>query len=318
MAGILTVTPNPAVDVTYSVDRQTLGETVRVRGVDRRPGGKGLNVARVLRQLGRDVAAVHPLGGDAGHWIAEALAHEGLPAVTSPIAGETRTTVTVVDGITHPTLLAEPGPALTDVEWDALTAAVQASLQPGDWVVVAGSFPPEATDAHCTGLIAGVRDRGGRVLVDTSGPLLLVAADAGADVVKANAQEVREATRDDETSRALARLGRGGSLVVLSRGSDGLLLRRPDGSIREQTGLPGMTGNPTGAGDAATAGFLAAVADGRHDEAALAWAAIAGAAAVLRPVAGEIDLDRLSDLCVRAGLPPTALRPDPESKRKSP
>ena len=124
MAGITVLTPNPAVDVTYRVPRQSLGETVRVESVVRRPGGKGLNVVRVLRSLGHDAVAVQPLGGDAGRWLLDQLTAEGVRSRAVEIPGQTRTTVAVVDGLTHPTLYAEPGPVVDDAAWDRVAAAV--------------------------------------------------------------------------------------------------------------------------------------------------------------------------------------------------
>ncbi|MGP3533506.1 1-phosphofructokinase family hexose kinase [Microbacterium sp. RD1] len=318
MARIVTLTPNPAVDITYTVDRQVLGETVRVRDVQRRPGGKGINVARVARALGRDVTTVHPLGGDSGRWIERALHADGIPARYCAIAGETRSTVAVVDGISHPTMLSEPGPALTDAEWEALLTMVAGCSGPGDWVVVAGSFSPGTDGLRLDRLISAVRRRGARVLVDTSGPLLRTAADAGADVVKANENEVQDVVGSGDTSHALARLGGAGSRVVMSRGAQGLLLREPDGAVFERTAVPDVAGNPTGAGDAATAGLVAALTDGHDVDTALAWAAVLGAAAVLHPVAGEIDAARIPDLCARIGLPP-AMSPLPtHPERTSP
>lgn len=314
---ILTVTPNPAVDVTYTVARQELGETVRVADVQRRPGGKGLNVARVLRALGREVATLQPLGGDTGRWIARELVAAGLPVVPNAIAADTRTTVAVVDGILHPTLLAEPGPPLTEDEWTALAAGLSASVEAGDWVVIAGSFPRHATPAHLGLLVEAAHARGARVLVDTSGELLRAAVDVGADVVKANEAEIADATGLTDRDAALAALGHAGATVMMSRGARGAVLRTREGSIHHRDAVPRIDGNPTGAGDAATAGLVAALADGHDAHTALAWASLCGAAAVLSPVAGEIPAGALADLAARIGfagpspLPPSSDRSTP-------
>ncbi|RIJ54794.1 1-phosphofructokinase, partial [Clavibacter lycopersici] len=140
------LTPNPAIDVTYRVERQLVGETVRVQRAERRPGGKGLNVVRVLRALGVDATSVQPLGGASGDWIRGQLMSAGIASVTVPAPGATRTTVAVVDDIAHPTLLAEPGDPLDDRAWTGLEDAVRRHCEPGGYLVVAGSFPP-ATDA---------------------------------------------------------------------------------------------------------------------------------------------------------------------------
>jgi 1-phosphofructokinase family hexose kinase len=317
MARLLTVTPNPAIDVTYTVPRQVLGETVRVSDVQRRPGGKGLNVARIIRALGREVRTLQPLGGDAGRWIADALEAAGLPVIPCSVSAPSRTTVAIVDGISHPTLYAEPGAGLSRAEWDALTSALRTAAGPGDWVVIAGSFPPGASAEDLAGLIRAVHARGARVAVDTSGPLLLVAAEAGADIVKANESEILEATGAADRDAALGALGRRGATVIMSLGSRGMLLREPTGEVHHRAAVPGVEGNPTGAGDAATAGFLLARAEGHDAATALVWATLCGAAAVLNPVAGEIDAAVIPGLAERAGLPPASPLPLPSERSTS-
>lgn len=315
---ILTVTPNPAVDVTYTVGRQEIGSTVRVSDVQRRPGGKGLNVARVLRSLGRDVATLQPLGGDTGAWIERELTASGMPVIACTITATTRTTVAVVDGVAHPTLFAEAGPALSAAEWSDLAGALTEAVEPGDWVVIAGSFPPGSTPADLQLLVHAARARQARVAVDTSGALLLAAAESGATLVKANESEIAEATGIGDRDAALAALGRGGATVMMSLGADGALLRTPGGRTHRRGAVTGVDGNPTGAGDAATAGLVAALADERDAEVALAWAAVCGAAAVLSPVAGEIDVHALRDLAARAGLPLDDLPFSPSPDRSIP
>ncbi|MFS0732268.1 hexose kinase [Microbacterium sp. 1P10UB] len=302
MARFVAVTPNPAVDVTYRVDRQLIGETVRVRDVARRAGGKGVNVARVLHALGRDVVAVAPLGGDAGEGLGRELTADGIPVRATPIDGDTRFTIAVVDDIAHPTLLAEPGPAWTTSLWEALCGAVGDVVGQDDWVVIAGSFPPGTPPDATATLVGAARSRGARVVVDTSGPHLLAAADAGADVVKANAEEVRTATGCADVRDAAVRLAARGALVVVSLGADGLLVRDPDGTVSRHPAVAEVAGNPTGAGDAATAGLVAALSDGRDIGTAAGWAAVAGAAAVLHPLAGAVDPADLLTLAHRADV----------------
>jgi 1-phosphofructokinase family hexose kinase len=307
---ILIVTPNPAVDVTYRVARQRVGTTQRVLDVARRPGGKGLNVGRVLDAVGIPSRAVLPLGAAAGRWIADGLDALGLAHVDIAVTGETRTTVTVVDDVEHPTMFGEPGPEVTTDEWIAVTDVIGQQLD-GDveFLVVSGSLPHRADPGVVADWVAAARMRGVPSLVDCPGGALLAAADAGATICKPNRDELLEATgADDERSGALQLLDRGAGTVVVSRGADGLAAHTRTG-VTEVRAVPGVSGNPTGAGDAATAGLLAALlrgsADGptspttptptpstpRVDHAALRSAAAFGAAAVLRPVAGEVDVD---------------------------
>ncbi|UWD79087.1 1-phosphofructokinase family hexose kinase [Curtobacterium flaccumfaciens] len=316
---ILVVTPNPAVDVTYRVSEQRIGETQRVLEVQRRPGGKGLNVGRVLAATGVPTHAVLPLGGDGGRWITHALDDLGLVHTDVAVRGETRTTVTVVDDLAHPTMFGEPGPVLSPDEWDTVTAAVETLLDgdvgraggaagapPAVALVVSGSLPRDSDPAVVARWVTAARHRGVLSVVDCSGAALLAAASAGATVCKPNREELLEATgTDDERSGALRLLGLGATVVVVSRGSDGIAAHTA-AHVLEVPAVPGVSGNPTGAGDAATAGLVGVLvevlvgaglpaSDGSVpalDDAtllrALRSAAAHGAAAVLQPVAGAV------------------------------
>ncbi|WP_433952976.1 1-phosphofructokinase family hexose kinase [Curtobacterium flaccumfaciens] len=320
---ILVVTPNPAVDVTYRVAEQRIGETQRVLEVQRRPGGKGLNVGRVLAATGVPTHAVLPLGGDGGRWIAHALDDLGLAHTDVAVRGETRTTVTVVDDLAHPTMFGEPGPVLSSDEWDAITTAVETLLD-GDVgrtggadgaagapvaaaLVVSGSLPRDTDPTVVARWVTTARRRGVLSVVDCSGTALLAAASAGATVCKPNREELLEATgTDDERSGALRLLGLGATVVMVSRGSDGIAAHTAE-HVLEVPAVPGVSGNPTGAGDAATAGLVGVLVDvlvgaglpgpdggvPAPDDAtlfrALRSAAAHGAAAVLQPVAGVVD-----------------------------
>ncbi len=310
---ILIVTPNPAVDVTYRVEEQRIGETERVLDVARRPGGKGINVGRVLAGAGIESHAVLPLGGSSGQWIADALDALGLGHSDVAVTGETRTTVTVVDDRAHPTMLGEPGPVVTRAEWSAVTSTVERALARGDVdaLVVAGSLPRGTEPAVVASWVTTARAHGVPSLVDCSGEALLAAADAGATVCKPNRSELLAATgADDERQGALRLLGRGAAVVVVSRGPDGIAAHTADGVV-EVPAVADVSGNPTGAGDAATAGLLAALVRRPDptagpaspaaaavrvtvDVAALRSAAAYGAAAVLSPVAGEVDPDAVA------------------------
>ncbi len=292
MARIVVVTPNPAIDVTYTVAWQTIGETHRVHQVARRPGGKGVNVARALAMLGHDPIALLPLGGVAGEWMSAAIAGLGLELIAFPISGETRTTVAVVDARHHPTLFAEAGPELSGGEVDALRDSIGAACADADLLVVAGSLPPGIAADEVGEWVDAAHSHGALALVDAGGPALLAAARAGADILKPNESELLEATGTGTVAAGIAALaGVGARTVIVSRGATGIVAVDGDGTRFETPAIPRVDGNPTGAGDAATAGVASAVLDGLSMPETLRRAAAMGAAAVLRPVAGEIDLD---------------------------
>lgn len=299
MARVVVVTPNPAVDVTYAVSDQAPGETHRVLSVERRPGGKGINVARALLALGHEPVNVLPLGGASGDWIRAELASLGLAVSVTTVAGLTRTCVAVTDPHGHPTVYNEPGPSVDAAEWDALLADTARLLDGASMLIVSGSLPT-GTDAAIVGsLVAAATAAGVPALLDVSGPSLLAAARAGADILKPNAEELLGATGESTVDAAIAAVrALGARLVVVSRGTDGIVAVG-DGAAGHAgvdgrsavDAVPGVVGNPTGAGDAATAGLAAALLDGLAVPDALRHAAALGAAAVLRPVAGEVDLD---------------------------
>jgi tagatose 6-phosphate kinase len=300
---IVVVTPNPAVDVTYRVAEQRIGETQRVLDVARHPGGKGLNVGRVLAATGVATHAVLPLGETPGRWISDALDDLGLDHTDVVVSGTTRTTVTVVDDVAHPTMFGEPGPVLTGSEWDAVAAAVDGLLGRHDAtaLVVSGSLPGGAAPDVVARWVATAHEYGVLSVVDCSGSALLAAASAGATVCKPNREELLEATgAADERTAALRLLERGAGVVVVSRGAHGIAAHTTD-RVLEVPAVPGVSGNPTGAGDAATAGLVGALVRAGDQQSAgapfaddtllraLRSAAAHGAAAVLRPVAGEVD-----------------------------
>jgi tagatose 6-phosphate kinase len=271
---IVTVTPNLALDVTYELPELRPGHAHRVRAVGSRAGGKGVNVARVLRSLGHEVMVLGLAGGPTGDAVREDLDAAGLPHDLVPCAGETRRTVTVVaDG--EATLLREPGPVIAPDEW----AALEARIPEADVLVVSGSLPP-GVDGEAVARLAA---RDVPVIVDTSGEALRRSAPY-AWAVKPNAEELAAATGTDDPVAGARMLG--ARTVVVSMGADGLLAVTGD-EVHRVAPPRVVTGNPTGAGDAVVAALAAGA--GSPWPALLADAAALSAAAVLAPLAGSYD-----------------------------
>lgn len=299
---IITVTPNPALDLTWHVAEIVPGGTHRADTGQVRAGGKGLNVARVAHAEGAAVTAVTTAGGATGAELAEELAAAGVPHVLVPVAASTRRSVALVDeALGDTTIVNERGIAPTDAEWQALKDAVSAALAAdaaSRVLVISGSLPPGSPDDLLPSLIALGREAGATVIADTSGPALLAAADAGASVLKPNEHELREATGlDDPLAGARELLRRGAELVLLSLGAEGMLAVTAGDVVRARLDTP-LAGNPTGAGDAAVAACAVLIDAGITDpEQILRRATSWSAAAVLMSLAGEIhpswpDLER--------------------------
>ncbi|MFB8188923.1 1-phosphofructokinase family hexose kinase [Microbacterium sp. NPDC055988] len=288
---ILTVTPNPALDLTWHVDRLREGGTHRADAGVARAGGKGLNVARVAYAEGADVLAITTMGGRVGEEFASELGASGVPHALVPVAAETRRSIAVVDeSAGDTTIINERGVNPTDSEWADLLAEVVERLPTAKVLVVSGSVPPDAPDSLVPMLIAVGKDAGIPVIADTSGPALLRAADAGADVLKPNAAELVEATGiADPVEGARSLIARGAELVLLSLGADGMLAVTASDLVHARLDEP-LAGNPTGAGDAGVAACAVLYAAGERDpEQILRRATAWSAAAVLTPLAGDIS-----------------------------
>jgi hypothetical protein len=312
---ILTVTPNPALDLTWRVDRLIEGGTHRADAGAARAGGKGLNVARVAHAEGADVLAITTTGGRVGQEFAAELRGSGVPHALVPVVAETRRSIAVVDeSLGDTTIINERGSNPTDPEWAALLAEVVERLPGTRVLVVSGSVPPGAPDSLLPMLIAVGRDAGVPVIVDTSGPALLRAADAGATVLKPNAAELVEATGiTDPVAGARSLIARGTELVLLSLGAEGMLAVTASALVHARLDEP-LAGNPTGAGDAGVAACAVLYAEGVRDpEQILRRATAWSAAAVLTPLAGDIS-PRWTELEQQLLLS----YPDPASFRKDP
>ena len=287
---ILTVTLNPALDLTYTVDALVPHTTHRVRSVAERAGGKGLNVARVLDAAGEPVLATGLLGGPTGAAVQTLAAAAGLPTAFVPIAAETRRTVSIVDG-TDATGLWEPGPLVSADEWAGFVDRYADLLTVARVVTLSGSLPAGLPgDAYAT-LIRLARDRGVPAVLDTSGEPLRHGVAAGPDLIKPNADELAALLGPRPGVAAIrGLLETGCRAVVVSRGHRGLLAVTGAGSW--QAAPPAaVTGNPTGAGDACVAALARGLRDRTPWPELLADAVALSAAAVAAPVAGAVDAE---------------------------
>lgn len=304
---IVTVTPNPALDVTYAVERLVPHRSHRVLEVHEMAGGKGLNVASVLTSQGQPVLAVGLVGGATGDRLRADLDARGIRhcLVTSPV--ETRRTVTVVsraDG--EATAFNEPGAPCAPGQWESVIEHTgRVLVEHGAAVLVAsGSVPAGFPPDGYAQLVEHGRAAGCRVVLDASRDALLGGVAAGPDVVKPNRDELAEVTGNhDPVAGARLLQGRGARDVLVSLGPDGMVWVPARGPVLWAALGHCLRGNPTGAGDAAVAAVAAGLLAGESPEQLLRQAVAWSAAAVLQPVAGVVaadDIARLgSDVTIR-------------------
>ncbi|WP_055484038.1 1-phosphofructokinase family hexose kinase [Streptomyces sp. WMMB 322] len=309
---ILTVTLNTALDLTYRVPRLHAHDSHQVREVVQRPGGKGLNVARVLAALGHASVVTGFAGGLTGSELRELLAGErNIEDRLVATSGSTRRTVGVVDesggGSTQ---FNEPGPHISPEEWSAFRETYARLLHEDgvEAVALCGSLPPGVPVGAYAQLTRDAHAAGVPVVLDTSGEPLRRGLAARPDLVKPNAVELAGITGTTEPLRAArAAQRRGAHSVAASLGPDGMLLVTPDGTW--QAGPPrSFAGNPTGAGDSAVAGLLSGMVEELPWPERLARAVALSAATVRAPTAGEFDeqvhADLLSEVTVEESSEP--------------
>jgi 1-phosphofructokinase len=284
---IVTLTPNPSLDRALHLDHLAPGEVNRAAATHLHPGGKGINVSRAL--AAHDVAsrAVLPSGGPDGAQVVALLAAQGVDARPVPVAGDTRSNITLTESSGATTKINAPGPPLDAEEVAALLAAVEAEVAAGAVAVVAAGSLPAGVDDD---FFARVADLGARhdvpVVLDTSGaPFAAAVAHGGLALVKPNDEELAElaghdlVTVGDVLDAAGAVRAAGTDTVLVSLGAHGALLVAEGGSW--WAGGPALVPVSTvGAGDSTLAGYLARAGDPPERlRRAVAW----GRAAVLLP-----------------------------------
>lgn len=285
---IFTLTLNPVLDLEYRVDRIRMGEIHRSAPVRADWGGKGLNVSRVLRVLGVDSTAVGFAGGYTGKRLEEGLRSAGVQTDLIWVRGETRTNVSIVgaagaaDG--DYIKVNEPGPAVEAEDVARLLDRIRDLTGPGDSWVMSGSLTRGVPGDFYAAAIRQVKERGGRVLLDTSGDALRAGCGAGPELVKPNAEEAAEMTGlrvgspGEAIAAARAIAASGPAKVVISLGAQGAVAVDGQKSWFAHP-LQVKAANPVGAGDALVAGLAAGwIQDGLMPE-LLRWGSACGASA---------------------------------------
>jgi 6-phosphofructokinase 2 len=317
MARIVTLTMNPAVDVSTSVDRVEPVRKLRCGAGRRDPGGGGINVGRVANRLGAEVTAVYPAGGFVGRLLERLVEAEGVKSVAVPVQAETREDFTVLDEATGQQYrFVLPGPHLGGVEWMECLKALAAHVAPGggtDFVCVSGSLPPGVPDEFYARAAEIVGSWGVRLALDTSGPSFRAALEEKIYLVKPNLRELQELTGaplNDEDAQVAACRGlierHGVEVVALTLGADGALLITRERAWRAQP-LAIQPVSTVGAGDSFLGAMVWALASGKSLEDAFRFAVAGGSAALLahgtelcrpedvRRLLGQVTIEIISD-----------------------
>jgi 6-phosphofructokinase 2 len=316
---IVTLTLNPAIDVSSEADKVQHTHKVRTTGEAIEPGGGGINVARVLAKLGADVSAMFLGGGVTGRVLDDLLERSGIHRQMVAIADDTRMSLTVVERSTGNEYRFVPeGPEVSASEAEAVRDAVRQVRC--NYFVASGSLPRGLPDDFYVAVGRSVRENGARFVLDTSGDALRAALDeGGVFLVKPSRREMetfagRKLDRDG-LAREAERLARDGAAehVVVTLGSEGAILAGRDGSTFSPA-INVEACSAVGAGDSFLAGMVHGFAAGKTADQALRVGLAAGAAAVLscgsdlgkpedleRLVGAAISGEQVDDFGIRSG-----------------
>jgi 1-phosphofructokinase family hexose kinase len=285
---IYTVTLNPAVDRELTVGDIAFDTVLRATEWRVDCGGKGFNVARMLKSLGGASVALGFAAGKSGEMLEDKLQSLGIETDFIWVKGETRTNVSIVSAENGQYVkVNEPGPTITDDDLAQLAKKIGNRAQSGDWWVLAGSLPPGVPTTYYTELIAIIQSAGAKVFLDTSDEALRQNCGAKPLLVKPNDEEAHELTGlPVGTKEEIAAVGRaisamGPTSVVISLGKEGAVLVAENKAWLAASPKI-IAANPIGAGDSMVAGIVWGLSQGDSMQDALCKGIACGAATASR------------------------------------
>ncbi|MFO7890938.1 MAG: 1-phosphofructokinase family hexose kinase [bacterium] len=288
MKSILTITMNPTIDLSMQVDRVIANQKLRCESPQYDPGGGGINVSRVIRELGGESHALYPCGGSTGDMLSQLLDREDIHHHPVSIKQWTRENFTANEKESQQQYrFGMPGPVLSEKEWNQCLEDI-ASFQPSpDYIIASGSLPPEIPDDFYHRVAEIAQKINSRFILDSSGNPLKKALDTGVYLVKPNIREFRQLFPDrsdqeirveDQGQEIISE--KKAQILVVSLGSGGVIyvtkdrcehIRSPEVPIESRIG----------AGDSMVAGLVLALAREKDLDESVRFGVAAGAAAVM-------------------------------------
>ncbi len=262
---ILTVTMNPSIDVSYPLEQLHLDTVNRITKVSKTAGGKGLNVSRVLSQLGASLTATGLIGGHFGDYLMQQLDKDGIPHDFSKIRGETRSCIAILhEG--QQTEILESGPEVSKEEQEKFIKKFEDLLDKTNFVAISGSLPEGINKNFYSLLIEKAAEKEVKVLLDTSGDTLRTSVESPSKpyLIKPNETEIadligKELHSEDELMEALkVNIFDGIEWIVVTLGADGALVKHLDDFYRVKIPVIEVV-NPVGSGDSTIAGLAYAL-----------------------------------------------------------
>ncbi len=307
---ILTVTPNVALDKTYLVDGFHINKIHRPVEMRTSAGGKGVNVARVLKTLGRQALATGFCGGHVGEQVVELIGEEGISHDFVCVNGESRLALAVIDTRTGTqTEVNENGPEICEAELDSIFAKVREHLQASTVLVLSGSCPPGVPNDFYARLITMANEAGAKAILDASGVQLINGVKALPYMAKPNVLELGHITGremsgwEDVHAQAEALVKTGIQVMAVTMGSRGAMVTNGKQAFMATPPKIDFV-SAVGSGDSFTAGFVDAMLSGESLERQLVMGTSAGTANAATYCAGFCTKESIMEIAQRVEVCP--------------
>ncbi|HFI0039741.1 TPA: tagatose-6-phosphate kinase [Streptococcus suis] len=295
---ILTITLNPSVDIAYQLDTFHLDTVNRVENVQKTAGGKGLNVTRVLKQIGEDVVATGFIGGEIGSYVKKQLTRNDIKNSFVEIGNETRNCIAVLhDG--QQTEILEQGPTIQEHEALNFIEHLEIILNNVEVVVISGSLPKGLASNYYVKVIELCKKCGVAVVLDCSGEALknVLESQQKPTVIKPNTEELsqligKNVTDDIQELKAVlsGQLFQGIEWIVVSLGAKGAFAKHKDKFYRVKIPKINVV-NPVGSGDSTVAGIAASLKHALPDVELLKNANVLGMLNAQEEQTGYVNLE---------------------------
>jgi 6-phosphofructokinase 2 len=294
---------NPAIDVSIEVKQLVAEKKLRCESPHYEAGGGGINVAKVIFELGGKAVAVYAAGGSTGQMLRNLLDAKGIDQQCISIEGRTREDIAVLESTSGQLYrLVMPGPTLSSEEQNRCLGILKDLSSFPEYMVISGSLPAGVTPDFYQQVVREMKKQGTEIILDTEAQTLKEVVQEGVFLIKPNMNELRELAEKDlkqekeqeQTAHDLISGGRA-EIIVVSLGAAGVLFVSED--ISERIRAPSVSiRSRVGAGDSMVAGITLALSQGRSITEAVNYGIAAGSAAVMTPgtqLCRREDVERL-------------------------
>ncbi|MCR2044444.1 1-phosphofructokinase [Anaerosalibacter massiliensis] len=298
---ILTITLNPSIDRRYYVKGFKKDKVFRAENVQYTPGGKGLNVTRVIKTFSDSLIATGFIGGKSGSFIEEKLDELNINHNFLSVNGETRSCLAIHSDDGSQTEILEKGPVISNEEISNFNHLYNELIRESEIICASGSLPQGLPLETYKDLISVAKSQNKKFILDTSGDALKLGMEASPFLIKPNKDELEKlvghviTSNDEIVKAAKCLLENDIEIVVVSLGREGAIVFNKGYAYK--INVPSVkTVNSVGSGDSMIAGFAISLMEGYDFEYMLKVAAACGAANAMEEETGKVNINNVRNI----------------------